>query len=59
MTFAGRGHFDHAAIRHEGDAGGDFADEAHFVADDQHGHALLGQEPDAVQHLAHQFRIER
>ena len=50
---------DHGALVHHHHPVGDLADEAHLVADQDHGHAVGGEAADHVQDLAHQLRIER
>ncbi len=49
---------DHAAV-HEHDLIGDLAREADLMGDDHHRHAFLGEGQHDVEHLAHQFGIER
>ncbi len=41
--FAGVAAFDDVAVVHEDQGVGDFAGEAHFVGDDDHGHAFFGE----------------
>src|SRR5215217_4202814 len=49
---------DHALV-HEDDPVGDLAGEAHFVGDDQHGHALDGQLAHDGEHVADQLWVQR
>ena len=44
---------------HEEDAVGDFARKAHFVGNNQHGHAVRREFQHHVQHFAHHFRVKR
>src|SRR5690606_23452507 len=50
---------DDAAAIKEADAVGDFASEAHFVGDDDHGHAALLEVADDLEHFADEFGVER
>src|SRR5208337_1485423 len=54
---ARRALIDDAALVDEGDAVGDMGGEAHFVGDDQHGHALGREALHHLQHFADEFRI--
>ena len=54
-----RAHLHDLAVSHERDLGRDLANEAHLMTDDQHGHAVARKHPDCVEHLGHEFRIER
>src|SRR5579872_3761877 len=44
---------------HENDAVGDFPGEAHFMGDDEHGHAFPGEVDHGVEHFLDHFRVER
>src|SRR5262245_52666218 len=50
---------DDGTLVHEHDAVGNLAREPHFVGDDGHCHALLGELDHYVQHLGDHLRIER
>src|SRR5436190_23827231 len=47
------------AVSHEKDAVGGFAGEAHFVADDEHRHAVMGEVAHHVEDLLDHLGVER
>src|SRR5664279_5980407 len=55
----GRGVLDDLAVRHEQHPVAGLAGKAHFVGDDEHGHALVGQRRHDVEDLVDHFRVQR
>ena len=50
---------ENGTIVHEKGASGYVVGKAHVVRDNQHGHLLLGQQPDNPLHFAHHGGVER